>query len=207
MAGFDGVEIHSANGYLLDQFLHDGVNDRTDEYGGSMENRARFPLQVVDAVAAAIGYERVGIRLSPFTVIGDAATSDPTEIGTHMASELSNRSVAYAHYIEPRMQADGAALSGKSLWPFKKAFTGGAFLAAGGYGREDGIEVVRSGKADAVVYGRLFIANPDLPKRYALNAPLNSYDRGTFYSADPVVGYTDYPFLEDSHPNFRQPPS
>ncbi|CAM6103993.1 unnamed protein product [Calypogeia fissa] len=203
-AGFDGVEVHGANGYLLDQFLKDGVNDRTDEYGGSLENQARVPLQVVDAVIAAVGAERVGIRLSPFTDFGDAKASNPMELGTYMAKELNKRNIAYVHYIEPRMRTDGSVHPEESLWPFRKAFTTEAFIAAGGYGREDGIEAVKSGKADAIAYGRLFISNPDLPRRYLLNAPLNAYNRDTFYIPDPVVGYTGYPFLEESHPEFAE---
>lgn len=201
-AGFDGVEVHGANGYLLEQFMKDGVNDRTDEYGGSLENRCRFPLEVVDAVVAAVGAERVGIRLSPFTNFGDSTTSDPVEVGTYMAKELSKRNIAYIHYIEPRVTSEDNIGPVESLWPFRKAFTGGAFLAAGGFNREDGIQAVKSGKADAVVYGRHFIANPDLPRRFRLDAPLNRYNRDTFYIPDPVVGYTDYPFLEESNPEY-----
>ncbi|KAL3683859.1 hypothetical protein R1sor_001881 [Riccia sorocarpa] len=200
-AGFDGVELHGAHGYLLDQFLKDGVNDRTDQYGGSLENRCRFPLEVVDAVVAAIGRERVGIRLSPFADYGDSADSDPVALGTYMAEQLNDRGIAYVHYVEPDKRAEGEVeTSPHTLWPFRKAFKG-TFLSGGGYNREEGINALKSGKADAVVYGRLFLSNPDLPKRFKLNAPLNKYDRSTFYTHDPVVGYTDYPFLEEAIPS------
>ncbi|BBN13689.1 12-oxophytodienoic acid reductase [Marchantia polymorpha subsp. ruderalis] len=195
-AGFDGVELHGAHGYLLDQFMKDGVNDRTDRYGGSLENRCRFPLEVVDAVVAAIGAEKVGIRLSPFADYGEAHDSDPVALGVYMAQELSKRNIVYAHYVEPRMKAAGEVEnSPDSLWPFRKAFKG-TFLAAGGYNKEEGVKAIVSGKADGIVYGRLFLANPDLPKRFQVNAPLNKYNRDTFYTQDPVVGYTDYPFLD-----------
>lgn len=201
MSGFDGVEIHGAHGYLIDKFFKDGVNHRTDKYGGSLENRCRFALEVVDAVVAAVGADLVGIRISPYANYGDVHDSDPTKLGVYMAEELSKRKITYVHYVEPRMKVnpDAAAISNESLWPFKKAFTG-VFVAAGGYLRDDGIEAVKSGKADAIAYGRLFLANPDLPRRIRLIAPLNYYHRDSFYSPDPVKGYTDYPSLDESHP-------
>ncbi|CAM6103991.1 unnamed protein product [Calypogeia fissa] len=199
-AGFDGVEIHGAHGYLLEQFFKDGVNDRKDKYGGSLENRCRFGLEVVDAVVAAVGASRVGMRVSPFADYGDVHDSDPTKLGVYLAEELSKRKVAYAHYVEPRMKmVDGKPNPEESLWPMRKAFKG-VFIAAGGYNREEGIEAVKSGKADAVAYGRLFISNPDLPRRLRIGAPLNHYIRELFYSPDPVKGYTDYPTLDESHP-------
>ncbi|KAG2377170.1 putative 12-oxophytodienoate reductase [Vigna angularis] len=167
-AGFDGVEIHGAHGYLLEQFMKDAVNDRSDEYGGSLENRCRFALEVVEAVVKEIGAERVGIRLSPFTNHAECEDSDPIALGLYMASALSK---------------------------YRKAFNG-SFIAAGGYSREDGINAVAENRTDLVAYGRLFLANPDLPKRFGLDAPLNKYNRGKFYSHDPVIGYTDYPFLQ-----------
>jgi len=195
-AGFDGVEIHGAHGYLLDQFLKDSINNRTDEYGGSLENRCRFPLEVVEAVVDEIGAERVGIRLSPFTHFSESSDSDPEALGLYLAEALNKYNILYAHYVEPRLvNSFDPVATNKSLFPIRKAFKG-SFLVAGGYGREDGNEAIASGKADLVVYGRIFLANPDLPRRFELNAPLNKYDRNTFYSSDPVVGYTDYPFLE-----------
>ncbi|CAM6119468.1 unnamed protein product [Calypogeia fissa] len=199
-AGFDGVEIHGAHGYLVEQFFKDGVNDRKDKYGGSLENRCRFGPEVVDAVVAAVGASRVGMRVSPFADYGDSHDSDPTKLGNYLAEELSKRKVAYAHYVEPRMKiVDGKPNPEESLWPMRKAFKG-VFIVAGGYNREEGIETVKCGKADAVAYGRLFISNPDLPRRLRIGAPLNHYNRELLYSPDPVKGYTDYPTLDESHP-------
>nr|KJB14236.1 hypothetical protein B456_002G115000 [Gossypium raimondii] len=193
---FDGVEIHGANGYLIDQFLKDQVNDRTVEYGGSLENRCRFPLQVVEAVADEIGADRVGIRLSPFADYNDCADSNPEALGLYMAQSLNKYGILYCHMIEPRMITQFESQKTKnSLLPMRKAFKG-TFIVAGGYNREEGNEVVAKGGADLVAFGRLFLANPDLPRRFELNAVLNKYDRNTFYTQNPVVGYTDYPFLD-----------
>ena len=195
--GFDGVEIHGANGYLLDQFLKDKVNDRDDEYGGSLENRCRFPLQVVKAVADEIGADKVGVRLSPFADYCDCGDTDPQALGIHMAKSLSQLGILYCHVIEPRMVTIfDKSESNESLMPIRKAFNG-TFIVAGGYTRSEGNKVLASGGADLVAYGRLFLANPDLPRRFELDAELNKADRSTFYTHDPVVGYTDYPFLED----------
>ncbi|OIV94986.1 hypothetical protein TanjilG_22183 [Lupinus angustifolius] len=195
-AGFDGVEIHGAHGYLLEQFLKDKVNDRTDEYGGSLENRCRFPLEVVEAVVNEIGAERVGIRLSPFADYAECEDSNPKELGLYLVNALNKYGIAYCHMVEPRMKTLGEkAESSDSLVPLRKAFNG-TFITAGGYDRQDGIDAVAEDRADLVAYGRLFLANPDLPKRFALDAPLNKYNRNTFYTSDPHVGYTDYPFLD-----------
>ncbi|XP_059461033.1 putative 12-oxophytodienoate reductase 11 [Corylus avellana] len=195
-AGFDGVEIHGANGYLLDQFLKDQVNDRTDEYGGSLENRCRFPLEVVKAVADEIGADRVGLRLSPFADYNDCGDSNPEALGLHMAESLNKYGILYCHMIEPRMITQFEKSETKlSLLPMRKAFKG-SFIVAGGYNRDGGNEAIASGSADLVAFGRLFLANPDLPRRFEINAELNKYDRSTFYTFDPVVGYTDYPFLK-----------
>ena len=196
VAGFDGVEIHGAHGYILDQFMKDGINNRTDEYGGNLENRCRFSLEVVEAVANEIGAERVGIRLSPFTHFSESIDSDPDTLGLYMAEALNKYKILYAHYVEPRLENSFEPIAtNKSLLPMRKEFKG-PLLVAGAYDRQDGNAAIASGKADLVVYGRHFLANPDLPRRFELNAPLNKYDRDTFYTADPVVGYTDYPFLE-----------
>ncbi|KAG6659217.1 12-oxophytodienoate reductase 1-like isoform X1 [Carya illinoinensis] len=196
-AGFDGVEIHGAHGYLIDQFMKDEVNDRTDQYGGSLENRCRFALEVVEAVANEIGADRVGIRLAPFVDYMESGDSNPKALGLCMAESLNKHGILYCHMVEPRMKTDWEkSKCPNSLLPMRKAFKGN-FLVAGGYDRDDGINAIAENRADLVVYGRLFLANPDLPKRFKLNAPLNKYDRKTFYTLDPVVGYTDYPFLED----------
>ncbi|XP_057844632.1 putative 12-oxophytodienoate reductase 11 isoform X2 [Cryptomeria japonica] len=195
-AGFDGVEIHGAHGYLVDQFMKDSVNDRTDCYGGTLENRCRFAVEVVEAVVDEIGAEHVGIRLSPFSAHSEAYDSNPEALGLYMAEALNKYNILYAHLVEPRvLNSQTTIASGKSLIPIRKAFKG-TLLAAGGYDQNDGNKAISSGKADLVVYGRLFLANPDLPKRFELNAPLNKYHRETFYTSDSVVGYTDYPFLE-----------
>ncbi|XP_027150162.1 putative 12-oxophytodienoate reductase 11 [Coffea eugenioides] len=195
-AGFDGVEIHGAHGFLIDQFLKDQINDRTDEYGGSLENRCRFALEIVEAVSDAIGSHRVGLRLSPFANYYEAGDSNPKALGLYIAEALNKPKILYCHMVEPRMKTLGEkSESADSLMPMRKAFNG-TFIAAGGYNREDGDRAVAENQADLVAYGRLFLANPDLPRRFELNASLNKYHRDTFYTSDPVVGYTDYPFLE-----------
>ncbi|KAF0890241.1 hypothetical protein E2562_002659 [Oryza meyeriana var. granulata] len=196
-AGFDGVEINGAHGFLLEQFMKDGVNDRTDEYGGSLQNRCRFALEVVEAVAAEVGSDRVGLRLSPYISYLGCYDSDPDALGIYMAQELDKRGVLYCSAVEPEMiMVDGEMKIPHRLHGMRKAFKG-MFMVGGGYDREEGNRAVAEGYADMVVYGRLFLANPDLPKRFQLNAPLNKYDRATFYTDDPVLGYTDYPFLDD----------
>ncbi|KAI7749088.1 hypothetical protein M8C21_015579 [Ambrosia artemisiifolia] len=197
-AGFDGVEIHGANGYLIDQFLKDQVNDRSDEYGGSLENRCRLALEVVESVANEIGAERVGIRLSPFSNHMDCGDSDPEALGIYMAKSLNKYGILYCHMIESRAEAtqDESDQWSDSLVPMRQAFNG-TFIAAGGYDRENGNDAIAQERADLIGYGRLFLANPDLPKRFELDAPLNKYRRDTFYTGDPVVGYTDYPFLNN----------
>ncbi|ERN20059.1 hypothetical protein AMTRI_Chr11g158000 [Amborella trichopoda] len=194
-AGFDGVEIHGAHGYLLDQFMKDSVNDRTDHYGGSLENRCRFALEIVEAVVKEIGADKVGIRLSPFASYCEAGDSNPEALGLYMAEALNKYNIVYAHFVEPRMVTVGEkAETPHSLLPMRKAFKG-TFISAGGYTKEDGNKAIAEGATDLAVFGRLFLANPDLPRRFELNAPLNKYNRETFYIPDPVVGYTDYPFL------------
>ena len=199
-AGFDGVEVHGANGYLLDQFLQDGSNKRTDAYGGSKENRARLLLEVVDAVIPIWGSQRVGIRLSPYGTFNDMSDSDPIETFTYVLKELSKRNLAYVHLIEPRATSAGgggedapADSAPDTAKLFRKAYQG-MLISAGGYNRESAIKVVEEGLADAVAFGRWFIANPDLPRRFKENVDLNRYDRTTFYGGD-AKGYTDYPTL------------
>ncbi|MFS7979258.1 putative 12-oxophytodienoate reductase [Helianthus anomalus] len=195
-AGFDGVEIHGAHGYLIDQFMKDGVNDRTDEYGGSLENRCRFALEVVDAVVKEIGADKVGIRLSPFADYMQSGDTNPKELGLYMAESLNKYKILYCHMVEPRMKSLGEKVDSlHSLVPMRNAFKG-TFISVGGYDMNDGNNVVAENRTDLVAYGRLFLANPDLPKRFELNAPLNKYNRETFYIPDPILGYTDYPFLE-----------
>ncbi len=197
-AGFDGVEIHSANGYLLDQFLQDGSNHRTDQYGGSIENRARFLLEVVDTVAQVWGCQRMGVRLSPFGVFNDMRDSDPIKLFTYVLAKLSEARIAYSHVIEPRATLAGGMDRVNEQAPctsdiFRNAFAG-VFISAGGYTRETALHAVEEDLADAVAFGRIFIANPDLPVRLMQNAPLNQYNRASFYGGG-EIGYTDYPFL------------
>lgn len=200
-AGFDGVEIHSANGYLLDQFLEDGTNHRTDAYGGSIENRARLLLEVADAVIEVWGKGRVGVRLSPFGSFGDMSDSDPETHFSYVLEQLSLRGVAYAHLVEPRVGAAGAGAPIDDSKPrtshiFRKAFQG-VLISAGGYTASTAEETVADGFADAIAFGRLFLANPDLPSRFRTNAPLNTPNRQTFYGGT-ETGYTDYPSLEEA---------
>ena len=176
--------------------MKDGINDRTDEYGGSLPNRCRFTLQVVNAVADEIGPDRTGIRLSPFDNFFGSGDSDPDSLALYLAESLNKFGVLYCHVVEPRTELiDGHGQISHHLLPMRKAFTG-TFITASGYDRERGNKVVADGYADLVAYGRLFLANPDLPKRFGLNARFNKYDRSTFYTSDPVVGYTDYPFMD-----------
>lgn len=194
--GFDGVEIHGAHGYLIDQFLKDKVNDRTDEYSGSLENRCRFALEVIDAVAKEIGSDRVGIRLWPFADYLESGDSNPEALGLYMVQAINKYEILYCHMVEPRMKLiDETFEVTETLTPMRNAFKG-TFIVAGGYTREDGNKAVADGRTDLVAYGRHFLANPDLPRRFQLNAPLNKYNRSAFYTYDPVLFYTDYPFLE-----------
>jgi N-ethylmaleimide reductase len=194
-AGADGVEIHGANGYLLDQFLQDGTNHREDAYGGSIPNRARLLLEVVDAVTEAWDGDagRVGVRLSPWGKFGGMSDSNPVALFTYVIEQLSRRGIAYLHLIEPRQGEVPETKDFDAAATFRKSFAG-PLLSAGGYTGEEADRAIASGKVDAVAFGRLFISNPDLPKRLQLGAPLNPYDRSTFYGGD-TKGYTDYPAL------------
>lgn len=194
-AGFDGVEIHGANGYLIDQFLRDGSNQRTDQYGGSFKNRARFALEVVDAVVAEIGAGRMGIRLSPVTPVNDSTDSNPQAVFGYLVEELNKRGIAFIHFIEG---ATGGArdLPGFDFAWARKTFKG-AYIANNGYTRDMAINAVESGHADAVAFGRLYIANPDLVERLKRNAALNVPNPQTFYAPGPE-GYIDYPALDEA---------
>ncbi|GAQ90493.1 12-oxophytodienoic acid reductase 3 [Klebsormidium nitens] len=195
-AGFDGVEIHGANTYLLDEFLKDETNHRTDEYGGPIENRCRFVLELVKAVVDRVGAGKTGIRFSPFTTYYDCSDSHPYGLFCYLLEELNKLNLAYVHFVEPRIQGISEAKTADSLAPFRAVWKG-TFLAAGGFDREKAIKAIETEHADVIVFGRHWLANPDLPRRFQLDAPLNKYDRDTFYTHDPVKGYTDYPFLED----------
>ncbi|NDJ20570.1 alkene reductase [Nostoc sp. B(2019)] len=191
-AGFDGVEIHAANGYLIDQFLRDGTNQRTDKYGGAIENRARFLLEVTKAVTSVWDSNRVGVRLSPSGTFNDMRDSNPLETFGYAAQALNRFDLAYLHLFEA---TDADIRHGGTIVPtshLRDRFTG-TLIVNGGYTRERGNAVLAKGEADLVAFGTLFISNPDLPRRLALNAPLNQADPTTFYGGT-EKGYTDYPF-------------
>ncbi|MBD2246013.1 alkene reductase [Nostoc sp. FACHB-888] len=191
-AGFDGVEIHGANGYLIDQFLRDRTNQRTDKYGGSIENRARLLLEVTEAVTSVWDSNRVGVRLSPSGTFNDIGDSNPLETFGYAAQALNQFNLAYLHIFEAT-EAD--IRHGGIIVPtshIRDRFTG-TLIVNGGYTREKGDAVLANKAADLVAFGTLFISNPDLPRRLALNAPLNEADQATFYGGD-EKGYTDYPF-------------
>jgi 2,4-dienoyl-CoA reductase-like NADH-dependent reductase (Old Yellow Enzyme family) len=185
-AGFDGVEIHGANGYLLDQFLQDSTNRRTDEYGGPVENRARLALEVTDAVVGVWGADRVGYHLAPRCDSQDMGDSNPAATFGYLATELGKRKLAFLcareGLAEPRL---GPAL--------KRAF-GGGFIANQGFTAAEADTEIAAGRADAVAWGKLFIANPDLPRRFREGAALNAPVPETFYAVG-TLGYTDYPTL------------
>jgi N-ethylmaleimide reductase len=191
-AGFDGVEVHSANGYLLDQFLRDGTNTRTDRYGGSIENRMRFPLQVVDAVVAAWDKEHVGIRISPVTVMGGSSESNQQGLFDAYVEELAKRGLLYMHVIEGQTGGDRKK-DGFDYEAIRQRF-GGVYMGNNDYDLDLAVERLAEGKVDLVCYGKLFISNPDLVTRLELGAPLNEWDKDTFYGGD-EKGYTDYPAL------------
>ncbi|KAH6828534.1 oxophytodienoate-reductase 3 [Perilla frutescens var. hirtella] len=211
LAGFDGVEIHGAHGYLLDQFMKDGVNERRDEYGGSLPNRIELTMQVLEALVSAIGADRVALRISPLFDHLDAMDSDPLGLGLAVIARINQlqrecgSKLAYLHVTQPRLSALVAESGEWQNWKtdeivrmmreWRRAYEG-TFMSSGGFTRQLGIEVVAEGDVDLVGYGRTFISNPDLVRRLQLNAPLNQYVRDTFYTHDPVVGYTDYPFLK-----------
>ncbi|HEU4408281.1 MAG TPA: alkene reductase [Polyangiaceae bacterium] len=194
-AGFDGVELHGANGYLIDQFLRDGSNRRSDAYGGSVENRARFLLEVTEAVTGVWGPERVGVRLSPLGSYNDMADSDPAATFSYAARELSARRVGYLHVVEP--VSGPMAAAGPRVSPLLREQFRGAFVANGGYDAASAHGALSRGEADLVSFGVPFLANPDLPERFRRGAGLNAPDRATFYGGGDR-GYTDYPALTSS---------
>jgi N-ethylmaleimide reductase len=200
LAGFDGVEIHGANGYLLDQFLRDGSNQRTDAYGGSVTNRIRLLLEVTEGVADVWGADRVGLRISPLNAFNTMFDSNPGQTFGQLVTELDRFNLAYLHVVEE----DGAPQSDprfdigslRRLW-------NGPYIVNGNYDDSRATRAVADGRADFVSFGKLFLANPDLPLRFARHAPLNVPDRGSFYGGDDR-GYIDYPFLDEPAPALRR---
>ena len=187
-AGFDGVEVHAANGYLLDQFLRDGTNRRGDRYGGSIENRARLLMEVLEAVTAVWGGGRVGLRLSPGNSFNSISDSAPDETFGHVARAINRFDLAYLHVVE---FGAGEVFDKAKL---RAAFQG-PYMANGGYGHDSATAAIAAGQADAVAFGQLVIANPDLAARFADGGALNAPDPSTFYGGD-AKGYTDYPALD-----------
>jgi N-ethylmaleimide reductase len=194
LAGFDGVELHGANGYLIDQFLQDGSNKRSDIYGGSIENRTRLLLEVTEAIASVWGGDRVGVRLGPSGTFGSMSDSDPNALFGYAADQLNRFGLAYLHLIEPRIV--GSQLRSDGLPPVAahqlRSVFKGPIIAAGGFERDSAEQIVDSGDADLVAFGRHFAANPDLVERLRRDLPLSPYDRDTFYGGN-ERGYTDYP--------------
>jgi N-ethylmaleimide reductase len=194
-AGFDGVEIHGANGYLVDQFIQDGSNKRTDRYGGSVENRARFLFEVLEAVTSIWGGDRVGLRIGPSGTFLSMSDSNPQATFGYIAKEVNRFGLAYLHVIEPRIVGSEAPIDGQppvACAQLRPLFNG-AIIAAGGFDKEGAEDIIGRGDADLVAFGRHFAANPDLVERFRNDWPLNAYDRATFYGGD-AHGYVDYPF-------------
>src|SRR6202046_180383 len=194
-AGFDGVEVHAGNGYLIDQFLQDGSNKRTDEYGGSIENRSRFLFEVVGAIVSAWSDDRVAVRVTPNGTFNAMSDSDPEALHAHIANGLNRFGLAYLHIIEPRIS--GSVVEKDNEPPvatqrLRKIFKG-KIIANGGFEPDTAAATVAQGNADAIAFGRYFVSNPDLPRRIREGFPLSVYDRDTFYTFD-AKGYTDYPF-------------
>jgi N-ethylmaleimide reductase len=185
-AGFDGIELHNANGYLADTFLQDGTNRRTDRYGGSLKNRARFSLELIDALVSVWGPGRVGVRVSPSGQWGAISDSDPEATFGHLAERLNERPLAYLHIIEPRVKGVETIAEGQG--PVASAFLRkifkGAIIAAGGFNKPGAVEILESGDADLVAFGRLFTSNPDLPERLRMDLPLTPYHREAFWGGD-----------------------
>ncbi|KAI1103313.1 FMN-linked oxidoreductase [Jackrogersella minutella] len=215
-AGFDGVEVHGANGYLPEQFLSSNINHRTDEYGGTPEKRCKFPLELMDELAKAVGEENLAIRLSPFGLFNQARSTQRLETWGHLCRELkaNHPKLSYVSFIEPRFEQiyteaekqkflDSWGLADISLSPFRKIFGETPFFSGGGWNDKNSWGVLESGDYDALLYGRYFISNPDLVERLRRGLPLTHYDRSRFYGPleDNSAGYTDYPEYGKGAPN------
>jgi N-ethylmaleimide reductase len=202
-AGFDGVEIHGANGYLLEQFLQSHTNLRTDRYGGSIENRARLLLEITQAAIGVWGANRVGVRLSPYGIANGSGEADPMPLYTHVVNSFNPLGLAYLHFIEPRSSGAGRAevnwQNVPSAMVLFRPLWRGVLIAAGGFTGESAEAAIAEGHADAVAFGRIFISNPDLPRRLQHGFPLTPYNRATFYGGE-EAGYTDYPVYDQMAP-------
>jgi len=196
-AGFDMVEVHAANAYLLNQFLATGTNQRTDQYGGSLENRARFPLEVVDAVIDVYGADRVGIRMTPFIELFGLTDDEPEAMAFYMAEQLSKRGLAYLHLNEPNWAGGDITFPAGFREQMRERFSG-SLIYCGNYDAEHAEARIGDNTADAVAFGRPYIANPDLPERFRVDAPLTEPNHETFYGGD-EKGYTDYPFMDNGY--------
>jgi N-ethylmaleimide reductase len=194
-AGFDGVEVHGANGYLIEQFLQSHTNLRTDRYGGSIENRVRFLMEVTEAVTDVWGADRVGVRLSPYGVANGSGEADPMPLYTHAIKSLNPLGLAYLHFIEPRSSGAGRAEVNHQNVPSAmvlfRPIWNSVLISAGGFTGESANAAIAAGQADAIAFGRIFISNPDLPRRLQHGYPLTPYNRKTFYGGE-EEGYTDY---------------
>jgi N-ethylmaleimide reductase len=195
-AGFDGVEIHGANGYLLEQFLQSRSNLRSDQYGGSIENRARLLVEITQAAIEVWGVGRVGVRLSPYGIANGSGEADPMPLYTHVVKALDGLGLAYLHFIEPRSSGAGRAevnwQNVPSAMVLFRPIWRGVLIGAGGFTGETAEAAIAQGHADAIAFGRIFISNPDLPRRLRHGFPLTPYNRATFYGGE-ASGYTDYP--------------
>jgi N-ethylmaleimide reductase len=201
--GFDGVEIHGANGYLIEQFLQSHTNLRTDRYGGSIENRTRLLMEITQAAIGVWGGNRVGVRLSPYGVANGSGEADPMPLYTHVIKALDRLGLAYLHFIEPRSSGAGRAEVNHQNVPsamvlFRPLWRG-VLISAGGFTGEAADDAIEKGHADAIAFGRIFISNPDLPRRLRHGFPLTPYDRATFYGGEDK-GYTDYPVYDEMAP-------
>ena len=202
-AGFDGVEIHGANGYLLEQFLQSRSNLRTDQYGGSIENRARLLLEVTQAAIEVWGADRVGVRLTPYGIANGSGEAEPMPLYTYVVTALDKLGLAYLHFIEPRSSGAGRAEVNHQNVPsamvlFRPLWSG-ILISAGGFTGETAEAAIAQGHADAIAFGRIFISNPDLPRRLREGFPITPYNRATFYGGD-AAGYTDYPAYDEMAP-------
>jgi N-ethylmaleimide reductase len=202
-AGFDGVEIHGANGYLIEQFLQSRSNLRTDRYGGSIENRVRFLLEVTQGAIDVWGANRVGVRLSPYGIANGSGEAEPMPLYTHAIEQLNRLGLAYLHFIEPRSSGAGRAevnwQNVPSAMVLYRPIWKGVLITAGGFTGETAEAAIAEGHADAIAFGRIFISNPDLPQRLQHGFPLTLYNRATFYSGE-EKGYTDYPVYDQLAP-------